>query len=170
MDRGSSKFWKIMEHDLGLLRARFLLLGVIATTLAAAHFADHVIRGNIVVAQGLDPNWNHSGWPFQPHVTPFTPSLFIVSGLLLGGIGGSLRGKLWAGYWLTASILLLCLVSVVHFFSGHAEIPYVIFDTYRAVGNPVAGVVAVAVLFSIIGVLSALAILAIFARRKIGQW
>ena len=158
------------EHDLGTLRMRFLLLWVIAIALAATHFADHVIRGNIVIMHGLDPNWNHSGWPFQPHITPFTPSLFIVSGLLLGGIAGSLRGKLWAGYWLTASILLLGLVSVVHFFSTHAETPYVIFNTYRAVGSSAAGVVAVAVLFSIVATLGALAILAILARRQLGRW
>jgi len=149
---------------------RLLLLGVTATVLAAAHFADHVIRGNIVVTHGLDPNWNHSGWPFQAHITPFTPSLFIVSGLLLGGIAGSSRGKLWAGYWLAASILLLCLVSFVHFFGAHAETPYVIFNTYIAVGNSLAGVMAVVVLVCIVAVLSMLAILAILARRKLGRW
>jgi hypothetical protein len=81
-----------------------------------------------------------------------------------------LRGKLWAAYWLTTSILLLCLVSFVHFFSARAETPYVIFDTYRAVGNPIAGAVAVAVLFGIIAVIIALAMLAMLTRRKLGHW
>jgi hypothetical protein len=158
------------QRDLETIRTRLLLLGVIVTALAAAHFADHVIRGNIVVTRGLDPNWNHSGWPFQQRFTPFTPSLFIVSGLLLGGLAGSLRGKLWAGFWLTASILLLVLVSIVHFFSARAETPYVILSTYRAVGNSSAGDVAVAVLFSIIVVLGALVVLAVLAHRKLGRW
>ena len=35
---------------------RFVLLDMIAATLAAAHFADYVVRGNIVVTHGLDPN------------------------------------------------------------------------------------------------------------------
>src|SRR5271169_4133827 len=99
------------DRNLGTLPASFILLGVVVTALAAAHFADHILRGNIVISHELNPNWNHSGWPFQPRVTPFTPSLFVVSGLLLGGIWGSLRGKLGVGYWLTASIVLLCLVS-----------------------------------------------------------
>ena len=87
---------------------------------------------------------------------------------MLGGLGGSLRGKLWAGYWLTASILLLCLVGFVHCFSAGAETPYVIFDTYLAVGVSVAGVVAVAV-FTIVVILSALAILAMLARSMAGR-
>jgi hypothetical protein len=88
----------------------------------------------------------------------------------LGGILGSLRGKLWAGYWLTASILLLGLVSVVHFFAPRPETPGVIFHTYLAVGNTAAGVIAVAILFSILAVIGAFIILAIVAHRKLGRW
>lgn len=47
------------------LRRRLLYGTVILTTLGLLHHADHVIRGNLVVENGLNPDWNHSGWPFQ---------------------------------------------------------------------------------------------------------
>lgn len=54
------------EHDLSL-RRRFVLLATAAAVLALLHFVDHAIRGELVVDQGLNPAWNHSGWPFDGH-------------------------------------------------------------------------------------------------------
>lgn len=36
-------------------------------SLALLHFVDHAIRGELVVYRGLNPKWNHSGWPFNTH-------------------------------------------------------------------------------------------------------
>lgn len=60
-----------------------LVLGVGVTVLGVLHHVDHVVRGN------------HSGWPFQEEVTPFTFSLLIYA-LLLPGIYMNLRGRVVA--------------------------------------------------------------------------
>ncbi len=49
----------------GSLRGRLLFLASVFAILALLHFADHAIRGELVVRGGLNPNWNHSGWPFN---------------------------------------------------------------------------------------------------------
>jgi len=83
--------------------------------LASLHFVDHVIRGELVVRNGLNPNWNHSGWPFNTHSDKpyvFPLAFIIVFGLLLFGILFTLRGRLWAGYWLATSVFLFALLAV----------------------------------------------------------
>ncbi|HEX2742046.1 MAG TPA: hypothetical protein VHM69_16515, partial [Rubrobacter sp.] len=47
------------------LRRPLLIFASSATIFSVLHHTDHVIRGN------------HSGWPFQAEVTPFTFSLLI---------------------------------------------------------------------------------------------
>ncbi len=54
--------------EIGRDRVRPLLIGIAA--LAVLHHADHVLRAD------------HSGWPFQAQVTPFTFSLLIYPMLL----------------------------------------------------------------------------------------
>jgi hypothetical protein len=65
-------------------RRGLLALGCVVTVLAVLHHVDHVVRGN------------HSGWPFQEAVTPFTFSVLIYA-LLLPGIYMNLRGRVAAG-------------------------------------------------------------------------
>ncbi|HZB82058.1 MAG TPA: hypothetical protein VE288_04310 [Rubrobacteraceae bacterium] len=75
----------------GLLHSnlrRWLLIAAGAVTIFGIfHHVDHVVRGN------------HSGWPFQEAVTPFTFSLLIYA-LLVPGLYLTWRGHLVAGYWL----------------------------------------------------------------------
>jgi hypothetical protein len=58
------------------LRQWFIVLALALAVVGGLHFVDHVIRGSLVVTHHLDPNWDHSGWPFEPQVTVFTFSLF----------------------------------------------------------------------------------------------
>ena len=151
-----------------VLRRRLIGLAVVVAVLAAAHFADHVIRGELVTDRGLDPAWNHSGWPFQPRVTPFTVSLLLVSTLLLGGIVFTLRGRLWAGYWLGTAIILGAIVTQVHFVPGpNTEYPSVIVATY---GSSAAGIPAVIIVLAILAALVFMAVQAIRIRRISGRW
>lgn len=81
------------------LRRRIVAIAAIVTVATLMHHLDHVVRGEIVLTNNLDPEWNRSGWPFQDQVTPFTASLAIYL-LLIGGMVFTLRGRLLAGYWL----------------------------------------------------------------------
>ena len=147
---------------------RFIVVAALAAFLATLHFIDHAVRGQLVVDRGLDPAWNHSGWPFQPRFTPFTVSLVLVYGLLLGGIAFSLRGRAWAGYWLAAAIILGAVVTQVHFVPGPStETPGVIIATY---GNRAIGIPAVIVTFGIVVTLIIMGVQAIRVRRISRRW
>jgi hypothetical protein len=80
------------------LRGRLVAVAVVTAVFGGLHLADHVIRGRLVTDRRLNPNWDHSGWPFEARFSPFTVSLVLVSLLLVGGIVLTLRGRLWAGY------------------------------------------------------------------------
>jgi hypothetical protein len=135
-------------------RHRLVLLAVVTTALATIHFADHVIRGELVVDRGLDADWNHSGWPFQPEVNPFDLSVVVVYGVLLAGIVLTIRGRVLAGYWLAASIVLAALALFIHFFHGtQSETPRVIMRSYD---NPALGIPALIVLFALLVALACL--------------
>src|SRR3712207_313828 len=108
-----------------VLRRRTLLIAWITLALAALPFIDHAVRGDYMIDHGLDPSWNHSGWPFLPEFTPFTTSLFGVCGLLGVGIWLTYRGRVGAGYWLATAVLLGALVVWVHFLGPQAETPAV---------------------------------------------
>jgi hypothetical protein len=118
------------------------------------HHVDHVVRGN------------HSGWPFQEEVTPFTFSLLVYA-LLLPGIYMNLRGRVAAGWWLFTAALALALITSVHFLGGEdREAP--IRDIYAVYDNPVWGVLALVVLYGLVLGLVALfvmALRALLARR-----
>jgi hypothetical protein len=134
-------------------RRPLLVLGVGVTVLGVLHHVDHVVRGN------------HSGWPFQGEVTPFTFSLLIYA-LLLPGIYMNLRGRVAAGWWLFVSLVALALVFSAHFVGADREAP--IRDIYAVYDNPVWGMLALVVFYALLLGLAALfvmALRALLARR-----
>ncbi|SNR29401.1 hypothetical protein [Blastococcus mobilis] len=148
----------------GLLRRRTLVIAWVTVAVGTLHFLDHVIRGYYVVDRGLDPSWNHSGWPFMSEFTPFTASLIGVYGLLGAGIWLTSRGRV-AGHWFVTSLLLGALVVWVHFVGAPAETPAGI---YRSWANPVAGVVAVANTFAVIAAVLGLGVNAVVLAGRSG--
>jgi hypothetical protein len=150
------------------LRRRLVAVAAVTAVFGGLHFVDHVVRGRLVVDRGLNPAWDHSGWPFEARFSPFTVSLTLVSVLLLGGILFTLRGRLWAGYWLGVATVLCLLVMQVHFLGGaRSEFPSVIYGTY---GRAVPGGVALADLAATIASLLVMAVNAVQVRRVSGRW
>jgi len=136
----------------GLTKFRIWLLVAAGCTTAfgSMHHVDHVVRGN------------HSGWPFEQAITPFTFSLLIYA-LLLPGLYLTAKGRLMAGYWLFTAVVGLALVVWVHFIpTGDYEAP--IEDIYAIYGSPLAGLLAVVVLA---GLVISLAMLATAAIRTL---
>ena len=131
---------------------RWLLIAATCTTVfAIMHHTDHVSRGN------------HSGWPFEEVVTPFTVSLLIYA-LLLPGLYLTAKGRLMARYWLFTAVVGLALVVWVHFVpTGDYEAP--IEDIYAVYGSPLAGLIALVVLTGLVSSLVALVIVAIQGLR-----
>lgn len=125
------------------LRRVLLVLGIVVTVFGVLHHVDHVVRGN------------HSGWPFQEAVTPFTFSLLVYA-LLLPGIYMSLRGRVAAVWWMFTAAAVLALVVFAHFLSSEREAP--IRDIYAVYGSPMAGLAALVVLVGLLAGLSALLI------------
>src|SRR4028119_2397209 len=130
---------------------RWLLIAATCTTVfAIMHHTDHVVRGN------------HSGWPFEEAVTPFTISLLIYA-LLLPGLYLTAKGRLMARYWLFTAVVGLALVVWVHFVpTGDYEAPIV--DIYAVYGSPLAGSFALVVL---VGLVISLAMLAIASAQAL---
>lgn len=153
------------------LRRRLVVVAALAALFGGLHFVDHVIRGRLVVDRGLNPAWDHSGWPFEARFSPFTISLVAVSVLLLGGIVLTLLGRLWAGYWLGVAIVVGALVVQVHFLGGaRGEYPGVIYGTYGQAGQAGPGVAALADLAATIAALLTMALNAVLVRRVSGRW
>ena len=150
-------------------RFTFLVLGWSTLALAVIHLADHALRGERVHEHGLNPSWDHSGWPFKPAVTPYTVSLIVVLAILTVGLWGTYSGRFRAGYWLGASIVLGALVSYVHFVpTAHQESPAIIFRSWTGLGA--VGAAAVAVTFVIVVMLVLLAVSAVRIGRRTGRW
>ncbi len=145
------------------LRRRLLYGAVVLTGLALLHHTDHVIRGDLVVENGLDPDWNHSGWPFQSEVNPFTASLAIYLPLVVG-IVLTMRRRAGANYWLATGVVLGTVLFLVHFLPGNpmTEWPWVIYRTYD---SPLPGGLALLVLFALVAGLVVHAVQAIRLRR-----
>jgi hypothetical protein len=149
------------------LRRRLVLVATIVEAIGTLHFVDHAVRGRLVVDRGLNHDWNHSGWPFQHDFSPFTVSMIVVYGLLLGGIWFTLRRRLWAAYWLGTAVIIGAIVVFVHFVGSDAETPRMILDTYD---NLAAAIPALIVLFGVIAILVVMAGHAIYVRRASGRW
>src|SRR3712207_40864 len=132
------------------LRIWLVVAAASVTIFGFFHHVDHVVRGN------------HSGWPFEEAVTPFTFSLLIYA-LLLPGLYLTWRGRLMAGYWLFTAAVLLALVTSVHFLGEDREAP--IRDIYAVYDSPVVGFLAVADLTVLIASLVVLAVGAIQTPR-----
>lgn len=137
------------------LRSWFLLTGAFVTFFGILHHLDHVVRGN------------HSGWPFQEAVTPFTFSLLIYA-LLLPGLYLTWRGRLMAGYWLFTAVVLFVVVTLAHFVGAEREAP--VRDIHGYYDNPVWGFLALVDLWAIFISLAVLAGVVIQARRVTGHW
>lgn len=135
----------------GGYRRWLLIFASAAVLFGSMHHADHVIRGN------------HSGWPFQAEVTPFTFSLLIYA-LILPGIYLTVRGRSIAGYHLFVAFIGLALLGFVHFVPvGDYEAP--LEDIYGVYESPLAGTLALAILAGLVGSVAALAIVALGAVR-----
>ncbi len=139
-------------------RRALLAVAVVTVVFSILHHGDHVIRGN------------HSGWPFQEAVTPFTFSLLIYA-LILPGIYLTAKGRSIAGYHLFVAVVGLALLGFVHFVPvGDYEAP--IDDIYAVYGSPLAGLLALAILAGLmIGVtlLAITAVRALLARSGAGK-
>jgi hypothetical protein len=124
-------------------RRWLLIFASSATVFSVLHHADHIVRGN------------HSGWPFQVEVTPFTFSLLIYA-LILPGIYLTARGRDVAGYHLFVAVTGLALLGAVHFApTSGQESP--IHDIYMVYESPVAGMLALMILA---GLMTSVALLA----------
>ena len=135
----------------GGYRRWLLVFASAAVVFGLMHHADHVIRGN------------HSGWPFQAEVTPFTFSLLIYA-LILPGIYLTVRGPSIPGYHLLVAIVGLALLGFVHFVPVEDyEAP--IQDIYMVYEGPLAGMLALGVLAGLITSVAALGIVALGAIR-----
>ena len=157
------------QPDIDGYRRSLLTVGWLTVVLAALHLADHALRGAQVQNHALDPNWDHSGWPFKPQVTPYSYSLIAVALILGIGLVGTYRRKLWAGYWLGAALVLGAIVTIVHFLpTDRQESPTVIYGSW--VGLPAVGVAAVAITFAIVAALLLMAANAIRIGRSTGRW
>ena len=145
------------------LRRRLLYGAVILMGLGLLHHTDHVIRGDLVVENGLNPDWNHSGWPFQDEVTPFTASLAIYIPIVVG-IVATVQRRAVANYWLGTGASLGAVLLIVHFLPGNptTEWPSVIYQTYA---NGLAGALALLVLFALMAGLVVQIVQAIRLRR-----
>ena len=135
------------------LRRWLLIAAASVTIFGFFHHVDHVVRGN------------HSGWPFEEEVTPFTFSLLIYA-LLVPGLYLAWRGRLMAGYWLFTAAVLITLVTSVHFVGEDREAP--IRDIYAVYESTVWGFLALVdltVLIASLVVLAGVAIQALNIKR-----
>jgi hypothetical protein len=133
-------------------RIWLLVLAGCTTVFGFMHHFDHVVRGN------------HSGWPFEQAVTPFTFSLLIYA-LLLPGLYLTAKGRPMPRYWLFTAVVGLALVVWVHFIpTGDYEAP--IDDIYAVYGSPLAGLFALVVLMGLVMSLAMLALAAVRTLRS----
>jgi hypothetical protein len=131
-----------------------LIVAIGVTFFGVLHHLDHVVRGN------------HSGWPFQEAVTPFTFSLLIYA-LLLPGLYLTWRGGLMAGYWLFTVAVLFVVITLAHFVGAQREAP--IRDIYGFYDSPMWGFLALVDLWAIfvsLAVLAGVSIRALLVARR----
>ena len=133
-------------------RRLLLIFASSATVFSVLHHVDHVVRGN------------HSGWPFQAEITPFTFSLLIYV-LILPAIYLTARGRDVAGYHLFVAVTGLALLGFVHFApTGEQESP--IHDIYMAYESPFSGMLALMILAGLMTSVVLLATIAFVTLRR----
>ena len=133
-------------------RRLLLIFASSATVFSVLHHVDHVVRGN------------HSGWPFQAEVTPFTFSLLIYV-LILPAIYLTARGRDVAGYHLFVAVTGLALLGFVHFTpTSEQESP--IHDIYMAYEGPLSGMLALTILAGLMTSVALLATIAFMTLRR----
>jgi Zn-dependent membrane protease YugP len=147
MSSRSRELWSSRTN----LRRWLLIVATAVTIFGLLHHVDHVVRGN------------HSGWPFQEEVSPFTFSLLIYA-LLVPGLYLTLRGRLVAGYWLFTAVVLFAVVTLAHFVGAEREAP--IRDIYAVYANRIWGFLALLDLAAIYVGLAVLAGVAIVVLRR----
>jgi hypothetical protein len=141
-----------LHTDRDSSRRLLLIFASSATVFSVLHHVDHVVRGN------------HSGWPFQAEVTPFTFSLLIYV-LILPAIYLTARGRDVAGYHLFVAVTGLALLGFVHFApTGAQESP--IHDIYMAYEGPLSGMLALMILTGLLISVALLTITAFAALRR----
>lgn len=136
---------------------RLFIIVCAAVALSVGHHVDHVLRGT------------HVGWPVTGEVTPFTLSLGVYPAVAIG-LYLSGRGRAGAGFWALLAGGGALFVGLTHLGPFAAEPPREILDGYAA---PVAGLVAFALLLTLLAVLAAHAALESYlwarARRPGGS-
>ena len=99
---------------------RLYALVVATTLLTLGHHVDHVVRGN------------HSGWPFEEQLSPFTFSLAVYP-LVLVGLYLSRHGKVGPGYWAVVWGAMTLVAASVHLpLNDQSETPSAIIDPYSS--------------------------------------
>ena len=137
------------------LRRRMILPAAVTSALIASHHLDHAFRQV------------HIGWPLTDRVNPFTFSLILYP-LFLLGIYFTVRGRLWAGYWVGVATFALTLVTFVHFRpSPGAES---LDQVYGPWNNPILGGIAVAIVFALEFGMVWLLVAAVRVRVLSGRW
>lgn len=124
---------ELPTDDTNLTRL-FYLFVIIPTVLGAAHHIDHIIRGN------------HVGWPFTPHVNPFTYSLAIYPLLAISlylTLTKRVEAKYWAGFFAFSAGML----AYFHISPWAVEPPQDVIVPYA---NPVFGYLAFGILLTLI--------------------
>jgi len=133
-------------------RRLLLVFASLATVFSVLHHVDHVVRGN------------HSGWPFQEEVTPFTFSLLIYV-LILPAIYLTARGRDVAGYHLFVAVTGLALLGFVHFApTSKQESPT--HDIYMAYESPLSGMLALTILAGLMISVALLATISFMSLRR----
>lgn len=110
---------------------------VAAAVLSVTHHLDHVLRGA-------------TGWPLTDEVNPFTYSLFVYP-VIAVGLVLSLRGRVGPRFWSLISAPAALFVGAVHLGPVAADAVTEIPDGYS---SPVAGAIAIGLLFAFIAVLA----------------
>lgn len=159
-----------LEREDWAVRRQLIVAAGVVTVLAVLHHTDHVIRGDLVLANGLPETWNHSGWPFQERVNERNPYFFTASLgiylLLVPGIVLTVLRRVGASYWIATAIVIGAIVVLVHFAPPRLETEYpsIIYATY---GGGVGGVLALIDMFALVGAVAVLGVLAVRGRRRL---
>ncbi len=109
-----------MRRDESQATTRLHALVLLTTLLTLGHHVDHVVRGN------------HSGWPFQDHLSPFTFSLLVYP-VVAFGLYLARKGRAGPSFWAVVWGAMTLVAAAVHLpLSDEAETPGAIIDPYAS--------------------------------------